>query len=95
MTKKIYKPIDHLGDMSGSLWTIANETVDVSVKELSSGEVEERLAGIENQLTILGQNVAMVSKYFETMIELYAKVNADHIAQSEVLLKLKKESNAS
>jgi len=85
MTKKIYKPIDHLGDMSGSLWSIANETMDVSVKELSSGEIEDSLSRIEHSLDTLNEHIS-------TFIEMYAKVNADHIAQSEVLLKLKKEA---
>jgi hypothetical protein len=81
--KTLDKPVNHLQDMNGSLWTIANEGITVNTQP--DGELEDRLAGIENQLTILNQNIS-------TMIELYAKVNADHIAQSEVLLKLKREA---
>lgn len=81
--KKTFKPVDHLKDMNGSLWTIANEGINVNTQP--DGELEDRLANVEMQLTILNQNIS-------TMIELYAKVNADHITQSEVLLKLKKEA---
>ena len=81
--KKTFKPVDHLKDMNGSLWTIANEGINVNTQP--DGELEDRLAGIEKELKILNQNIF-------AMIELYAKVNADHINQSEVLLKLKGEA---
>ena len=79
-TKKEYSPI---AGIDGSLWTIANEGITVNTQP--DGDLEDRLANVEMQLTILNQNIS-------TMIKLYAKVNADHITQSEVLLKLKKEA---
>ena len=71
---------DPIKGIDASLWTIANESIKVDSE--NTDEVIEQLNHIGDELEELNKSITRFS-------ELYAKVNADHIEQSNFISRIK------